>query len=95
MTEFARCNEAPRGARDSSVTPGLSPRALHFAADLGSQGGSEENKVLGGGTFHFANAGFIFGTPNVFWVDSLGFGRNLPVGSTYLQQYITRNLGAL
>ena len=59
-------------------TPWLSPRALHFAADLGSQGGSDENKVLGGGTFHFANAGFIFGTPNVFWVESQGFGRTWP-----------------
>ena len=51
-------------------TPRLSPRAPHFAADLGSRGGGEENQVLGGGTFHFANAGFINGTPNVFWVDS-------------------------
>ena len=54
--------------------PWLSPRALHFAADLGSQGGSDENKVLGGGTFHFANAGFIYSTPNVFWVDAQGCG---------------------
>ena len=59
-------------------TPRLSPRAPNFAADLGSRGGGEENKVLGGGTFHFANAGFINGTPNVFWVEARGFGRTWP-----------------